>query len=473
MATRTLSTEEIRKRLTRLRNLEVLHEAQRFKIWHLRDENRELKKEIQALKLVVGEQQKTIDDLKVQIEELQTIVFGKKKRNTSGDDGPPPAIQKDSEPRSKESYHRPLPREDDITGTEAHPVECCVRCGGAFSERAVKTYFEEDIPLPQKKTVIRHTIEQGYCSSCGTWSAGAPIPSAPVVLGENVKRHVSYLSAVCRQSFSQIEDLLHQSYNFAVSQGEIAKILEREGDRLRPEYERLKAKIRDEPSIHLDETGWNILTKKGERGFAWTMVGGTSKDAVFALGKSRGKGNAEELVGDSTAIRVTDDYAAYRNLRGGHQLSCAHILRKLRDLAQSKEVAGNIGLRCQGAYEVFALIYADIETARVSSDPRSKHGALLERLTAFSKPDRRDPAKLARVKTQVRDRARSYLTCLRHPGVAADNNAAERSLRHLVIKRRISFGSLSERTAGTMAILLSVLLSWKQRGTLRNYLAGA
>src|SRR3989344_6170097 len=73
MGNRALPKEEIQKRLIRLRNLEFLHEQQRFKIWGLRDENRELKKEIKALKITVGEQQKTIDDLKLQMEELRMM----------------------------------------------------------------------------------------------------------------------------------------------------------------------------------------------------------------------------------------------------------------------------------------------------------------------------------------------------------------------------------------------------------------
>ena len=54
-----LSKEEV-KNAIRLRNVEHLHEVQRFKLWHLRDENRKLKKEIKALKLVVEEQQRPL-----------------------------------------------------------------------------------------------------------------------------------------------------------------------------------------------------------------------------------------------------------------------------------------------------------------------------------------------------------------------------------------------------------------------------
>lgn len=90
-----LSKEEIAKRLIRLRNVEQLHEAQRFKIWYLRDENRALKKEVSLLNATVKEQQKTIDDLKLQMEELRTIVFGKKqKKKDKGDDPPPTAPQR-------------------------------------------------------------------------------------------------------------------------------------------------------------------------------------------------------------------------------------------------------------------------------------------------------------------------------------------------------------------------------------------
>lgn len=89
MSNRALPKEEIKKHLIRLRNLEFLHEQQRFKIWHLRDENRELKKEIKALKITVQEQQKTIDDLRLQMEELRTMVFGKKKQQDKDDEDDP------------------------------------------------------------------------------------------------------------------------------------------------------------------------------------------------------------------------------------------------------------------------------------------------------------------------------------------------------------------------------------------------
>jgi hypothetical protein len=55
------------------------------------------------------------------------------------------------------------------------------------------------------------------------------------------------------------------------------------------------------------------------------------------LGKSRGKGNAEELIEGMSeeSVGISDDYGAYKNLFKYHQLCWAHPYRKLRDLAKS------------------------------------------------------------------------------------------------------------------------------------------
>jgi len=465
-----LSDAVIRERMVEWRNLKRLHKEARKRIAKQDIIIKEQAVRIVFLETTVAEQAATIETFKLQIEELRTMVFGRKRKKKDEDDlDTPPARRV---PRTPDSYKRPLPKESEVTGIKDHPIDACAHCGRDFADRDFVPYFEEDIPLPQKKIVIKHVIEKGYCATCRKWSVGAPPPAAPIILGGNMKRYVTYLSVVCRQSYAQIQDVLLHTYDFRVSQGEIAKILEKEGNARRPEYERLKAKIRGEPSVHLDETGWKLFIRDGYRRYAWTMVGGASAESAFVLGKTRGKGNATDLLGDSKAVVVSDDYAAYRTLPNPHQLCLAHILRKLRDLASSGEIVGAIHDRCVLAYGTFAGIYADIEEARTSPEPVASHTALLERLQTFSILHSNDPAKLVRIKKQVSERAANYLTCLLHPAVASDNNAAERSLRHLVLKRKISFGSLSEKTADTLAILLSVLLSYKQRGALRGYLMG-
>lgn len=450
-----LSQDEIKKRLIWLRNLEYLHESQRLTILHLRDENRALKKEINALKLVVSEQQKTVDDLRIQIEELRTMVFGRKrKKDDVDDDFLPP---KEKMVRTIDSYKRSPPKDEEVTETKRHPIDRC-DCGARMTKKKTAVFYEEDIPIPAQKIARRHIVEKAYCPKCNIWQTAIPLPRHKVVLGRNVQKYICYLSVLCRLSFTQIQHLLSDTYAFKISQGEIAKILERESIRARPFFDQLKARIRGEPGVHLDETGWKLL-RGGDKGYAWVMSGAESKESVFLVGESRGKGNAQKLLGESfDGFVVSDDYGAYRKLKK-HQLCWAHVIRKFRDMARSGELSESQRKRCKEEYVTLCLLFDDL--AREKSAAR--YGEFARRLVRLSvgKPD--EPRNMIRIKQTLRKNIPKYLTCLSDPRIPLTNNLAERSLRHLVLKRKISFGSLTKRTADNFAVLVSVLLSLKQR----------
>ena len=50
------------------------------------------------------------------------------------------------------------------------------------------------------------------------------------------------------------------------------------------------------------------------------------------------------------------------------------------------------------------------------------------------------------------------------PAVPSDNNAAERSLRHLVISRKISGGTRSEQGTERKMTLASIFGTWRAQG---------
>ena len=438
-----LSKEEIKKRLIRLRNLERLHKEQKLRIGQFVSEKREFKKEIGRLKVIVSEQQRTIDDMKLQIEELRVMVFGKKKKTNDIDDDDiiPP---EEKIPRSIDSYKRPIPKDEEVTEIKNHPLNHC-KCG-------------EDIPIPTKKIVRKHVVEKSYCPNCKKWQTDISLPSTKVILGLNVQKYVCYLNVLCRLSFSQIQNVLKDTYQIQISQGEIAKILNREAIHLRPFYEQLKVKIRGEPGIHLDETSWKLLID-GSNTYSWVMSGTESKENVFLIGESRGKGNVEKLISENfNGFVITDDYGAYRKLNK-HQLCWAHLIRKWRDVATSSELEENIKFHCKIEYQKLCLIYDDLKNDRNIE----RYVEFTKRLNELSIIKHLDPKKLIRYKTTLKKNILKYLTCLSDSRIPLTNNQAERSLRHLVLKRKISFGSLTKRTAENLAILMSSLMSLKQR----------
>lgn len=148
--------------MVRLRNLEYLHKVQKLRNEKLETENRQLRVRIVELESVVSSQQKMIEDLKLQMEELKIMVFGKRRDKKTIDDDeldPPKEVME----RDHNSYKRPIPKDTEVTEVRDHPIDACICCHGAISKKTTTVFFEEDIPLPTSKIVLKHIVQKGYC----------------------------------------------------------------------------------------------------------------------------------------------------------------------------------------------------------------------------------------------------------------------------------------------------------------------
>jgi transposase len=421
-----LTENEIKQKLIRLYNLEKLHIVARSRILLLETENKQLKLRIKELEDKNNDLNSKIESLSFQFEQIKNKIFGKK-----------PIVERVSRKREKKerdifSYHRPIPTE--VTETRSHPVDVCTHCHQNLKHKHTKVFFEEDIPLPIQKIVIRHEVEVGYCNSCRRQSGGYPVPPKKAVLGENIKKYVCILSIASRLSHNQIQEHLNDVFGVSVSIGEIGNILEAEANHLRPEYEYLKHSVVSGVATHYDETGWKVQ-KEEDGKYGWVATSAENNDTIFMLGKNRGKGNIEDL-GVAT-VGITDDYGAYRNAFLEHQLCWAHPQRKLRDLVESDEIPEEKREQCKNTYHQFSNLYHKIrKTIGIEISPylKTRFQNLFNQL---SESHSLDPTPLERIKK------------------------AERALRHMVIKRKISFGSKTQRGAETTSILASVILSLK------------
>lgn len=470
---RELTKKEIYERMQEWRNIKKLHAAARDRVEAQQKTIKLLKDKVQVLEVRDREKDTIIAELKLQIEELRRMVFGRKQKKQQPDEGDDTQEEPQPKtPRTPDSYHRPVPKEEEVTHTERHVLDACPDCGNPLEKLETRTFYEEDIVLPDTspmplRTVRKHEVERGWCRVCGAWRAALPLPPARVVLGRKVKIYICYLAILIRLSFSQVRTLLTTTYGFEVSEGEIASILQKEARTLRPEYEALKDRIRAQKGVHYDETGYRVV-KEAQGNYAWVMTGTETNDAVFDCGRSRGKGVAEALRGRADHVGITDGYGAYKNLFTRHALCWAHPHRKLRDLAGSDALPEEERTHCKDVFRDFATLYAKVEDVRQRSFDRAERAMAAERLGAefdtLTTEHPSDPPQLRRIKTHLRGEKRHYFTCVREDGIPADNNKAERALRHLVIKRKTSFGSKTERGAEAVSILTSVILSlwWRK-----------
>lgn len=460
-------------------------QRQKQVITRLKNENSKLRIEF---KVAVAKLESENKDLREKlekamlfIEQLQKIVFrGKKKHDKDNeydddDENNSNTPNNGHQNRSKSSYRRQIPKEDEITDEEEHHIENCPDCGSALTMQKVLEFFIEDI-LPifewyqNLKKITKLKITTGYCPKCQKRVSAIPIPKQKVSLGNNIKQLIVFQTTIQQLSYSQIIDFTQSCLQFNLSKGEIINILERQANKLKPAFEDLKQSIRGAPGVHIDETSW--LTINGGQGdFAWTMASANSTDVLYLLGRNRGKGNAQELIGeDFKNIGITDGYGAYKNIfkKGKHALCWAHPQRTLKDLKNSKYLTSEKKQSCKTAYQKFSLLYEEVrktwalpfnEQQRLKEKER-----LMKIFEEIMKPNQNDPTKLKTVKETMKKDIEKYFVCIANPNIPPDNNKAERSLRHLVIKRKKSFGSKTQKGADIMSVLYSVVMSLWNRG---------
>lgn len=461
-----LSQKEVAKRLVRLRNLEQLHRLSK----QMRSKKDELiatqTEQIDKLKVLVTGQQEFIEAQAIRIAELETMVFGKKKRPPSGTPAPKDTVTTNPKlPRSKASYRRPLPPATAITTTELMTVDHC-QCGGELTSLTTQERYQEDIPLPeltpsyQAKLVTKYIIERGICLTCGKATSGKNLGGQAVTLGPNARLLICHLVSVMGMSYTQVTSLLLSLYGLRTTDGEIANILARQHQAWLPAYERLKTEIRAAPAVHADETPWPIQALDGY-GYAWNLSDANSPKVCFALENSRGGVHAKNLFGKQfVGVRISDDYGGYRTVPGTQQLCWAHLYRCIRDLRYNDNLPEEQLSDVSWWYEQFASIYQDLRMyleQAYDKTIRTKQGEYLwRRLQALLPASETDPVKLTKLKAQLKRAGETKLfACLAYD-TPCDNNRAERDLRQLVLKRKRSFGSQTEKGAQALATVLSL-----------------
>lgn len=473
---RKLTNQEIRKQLQEGRNYKHLYYALKAKYdrvtTELRTENKQLRAEIEQLKQVNA-------TLRIQIAELQTMVFGKRRKppwpGTSDPDQPtPPAM---SQSRTKDSYRREIPPATAITAEVPVSLPRRCRCGGRVSWHSITKHvrYEEDIPLPeltpryQPHLVTKYIIERGVCRACGKVTSGCDIGGATVTLGPNVRLLVTHLVAGVGLSYAQVTSLILSLYELTVTDGEIASILQKQHRAWLPAYGQLRTDIRAAPVVHGDETPWPIQSLQGA-GYAWSVCDSANAKVCFALERSRGAAYAKALFGQGSnqpfaGIRVSDDYGPYRNttLPGRQQLCWVHLYRAIRDLRHNTNVPQKQLLYVARWYERFATIYQTLrQNLQQPYDAvvrRRQSDALWRRLQTLAvqpAPKTGEPQKLTRLKAQLLRAGQDRLLVCLTENTPCDNNRAERELRQLVLKRKRSFGSKTEKGATALATLLSL-----------------
>ena len=193
----------------------------------------------------------------------------------------------------------------------------------------------------------------------------------------------------------------------------------------------------------------------------WTFTTPTER---YFLRRGRGKGVVDEVLGESFGgVLVSDFYAAYNHYPGLKQRCWVHLLRDIHELEALYPQDAVLAHWAGAVQQLYAKAKASVAAdGRLAS---RRQLALEERLLALCRPFSDDQtASQAKLCRRIERFIKELFVFVSHPEVPPENNTAERSLRHLVVSRKISGGTRSEQGTNTKMALASLFGAWRARG---------
>lgn len=223
-------------------------------------------------------------------------------------------------------------------------------------------------------------------------------------------------------------------------------------------YEDLLRMLRHTDCIHADETHWRQDGRS-----AYVFYAGGKDVAVFHIDPSRSGEAAQVLLGDHLdAVLITDAYAGYNGIEVKARQSClAHLVRKATEVEEEigrmkkpDEVSARF---CRTLRHLFGLV-CRMEIPGGQRERTQLEIRLLRSLDLLCEsPLHHHKAETLRKRFLPGARERSEVfTCIRH-GTPPTNKQAERSLRPLVIFRKVCMGTRSPTGSENIAVFSSLI----------------
>ncbi len=389
----------------------------------------------------------------------------------------PPAFVKPNTPprdrpprRKRAPHHNRARRLEPPTRIEQHALAQCPDCrqrlrGGILARRRQVL----EIPDPQPVMVIEHQVIKRWCAWCHRWQAPKLDLRGQVLgqsrLGVRVASLIAYLRTTLRLPVRRIRAYLQTRHHLTLSTGEIIDLLHRLRRATRPALERLNAQARASPILHADETGWR---EAGQKGHVWAFsTPGDAAVRYYEYDPSRAGAVAKRILGkDFRGHLVTDFYGGYNIYAGKHQRCWVHFLRDLHGLREARATDAAVVAWVGAVRHCYDAAQRFLGAGRPSQAAReAQYVTLVEQVHALGAQYAQvqgHPCK-ALAKRILRHEHELFQFVLVE-GLSADNNLAERSIRPLVVVRKISGGTQSREGSKTRMALASLFETWQARG---------
>ena len=416
----------------------------------------------EALLAIIAQQQAVIGQLQRRIESLE----GKAK--PGGPKGMPGLKPKSGgkppQPKKPRQARRQGFARSRMTPTRRveHALDSCPDCGTALAGGWVQR-TREVIDLPRVPAeVTEHVYKARTCPMCQRRCIPKGQLNGVAVgkqrLGVNLVSLVAALREEARLPVRTIQWYLETVHGLHLSLGAIVGAARKVADQGQRELAGILERIRGSPVVHADETGWR---EDGVNGYVWSFSTPTER---YFLRRGRNKEVVDEVLGKEFAgVLVSDFYAAYHHYDGPKQRCWAHLLRDIHDLRVLHPKDRRLVRWAEAVHGLYRRA-ADF-THPSEKQRRTARLALEKRMLALCQPYLDDPsATQSKLCRRIENHIKELFVFVAEPRVPPDNNAAERSLRHLVVSRKVSGGTRSAQGTDTKMTLASIFGTWRAQG---------
>lgn len=451
---------------------------------------------IDVLTTVISQQTATIEKLTETIKTQQEENFRLKEQLNKNS-------KNSSKPPSSDGFNKPTPKSlrkktgkkqgaqkghvgkgftltKEPSETLEHIPAACKGCpdfGSCVSCSISAKRYEVDIIIDTK--VILHKTLSYQCPKLGDRVITGEFPSyinSTMQYGNNLQALAISLNTLGMVSINRTHDLLSGLFCIPISTGTIHKMVTECAKRLQPTVEKIREKIAEASVAHFDETGLRVHKTN-----YWTHSASTTDLTHLSLQDKRGSGGMEasRVLPYFNGIAVHDCWLAYWKFSYiKHAVCCAHLLRELTGIIENaptqiwaKEMI-DLLLKMKEVRD--KAVYMDKEKLSYYH-LNSFHKDYLRILEAGRNMNPIPEKKKGKRGRHGKGKTRSLIErlfnykesiCLftKNFSVPFDNNQAERDIRMIKVKMKVSGCFRTTEGAESFLTIMSYLGTAKKKG---------
>jgi len=362
-----------------------------------------------------------------------------------------------------------------------HPVVECANCGKSLVDELVCNWELRQVhDLPPLQLIVReHQAEEKCCPGCGVVNRAA-FPSdvnSGVQYGATLKGLMVYLMEGQLLPSGRVCELLSDVLGCELSEATLYNARQQCYEQLAPVEQHLKGKMQAVAVGHFDETGMRV---KGQ--LMWLHVACTEGLTYYFIHAKRGQVamDAMDILPHFAGISVHDGLSSYAHYDCAHGLCNAHHLRELLFVVERYEQPW-----ADKMMRLLVEIKTQVEVAKTSglsalspaqlAEFEQRYQQLIEQGLKANPPppiDPEMPKRRGRPKQSppknLLDRLgahqTSVLAFMYNFQVPFDNNQAERDLRMMKLKQKISGGFRSLEGAQMFCRIRGYISTLRKQG---------